>query len=95
MPRRRRPNYYRSLVSLLPGIAVGGAALFIKSLDDVRCSMVPATIACPEMIPVWGYFMALAVVVSSIAWTCWAWYKDHVHGDYQLDVMTGVDRYRD
>ncbi len=57
--------------------------------------MVPATVACPEMIPAWGYLVALVVFIGSVARTCWAWYKDHVRGDYEIDVMMGKDRYRD
>lgn len=95
MARRRRPSYFRSLRNLLPAVIAGGGALFVDKVDGVRCSMMPKTVQCPPMLPSWFYIVALAVAVASIAWTAWAWYKDHVQGDYVMDLMHGTDRYRD
>jgi hypothetical protein len=93
MPRRRKPKYLRSLVNLLPGLFVGAGACVISHFDE--CSMMPAAVECPGLIPAWGYLVAFAAVIGSVAWTCWAWYKDHIRGDYEADVMMGKDRYRD
>ena len=92
MPRRRKPNYLRSLVNLLPGLFGGGAAFVISHFDE--CSMMPANVECPGLIPAWSYLVAFAVVIGSVAWTCRACYKDYVRGDYEADVMMGKDRYR-
>lgn len=95
MPRRRRPHYFRSLVYLVPGVVVGGLAAFIERLDQVRCSLIPKTIACPATLPDWAYIVSAFVFVGSGVVTCWAWYKDHGRGDYAFDVMHGKDGYRD
>jgi hypothetical protein len=54
--------------------------------------MMPATVEYPGLIPAWSYLVAFAVVIGSIAWTCWAWHKDHVRGGYEADLMMGKDR---
>ena len=90
MPRRRTPRHLRSLVNLLPGLFAGAGALAVSLFDE--CSMMPATVECQGLIPAWGYLVAFAVVIASIAWTCWAWYKDHVRGDYEAVMMMGKDR---
>ena len=95
MARRRRPRYFRSLRNLLPAVIAGGALLFTDKVDRVRCSMMPKMVECLPMLPIWLYVAALCVAVVSIAWTAWAWYKDHVQGDYLVELMHGTDRYRD
>lgn len=96
MPRKRRePNYFRSLVNLWPAVVAGGVVLFTDRIDAVLCSMMPKTVKCTPMLPAWLYILAFVVVVVSLVWTCWAWYKDHVQGDYQMDLVHGTDRYRD
>ena len=95
MARRRKPNYFRSLSALWPGFIAGVAVAFIDRIDAVLCSMVPASVACPATLPGWAYVAVALIVFASVAWTCWAWYKDHVRGEYLMDVMHGIDRYRD
>lgn len=95
MPRRRRPHYFRSLVHMVPGVVVGGLAVFMERLDQVRCSLIPKTIACPATLPDWAYIAAAFVFIGSGVVTSWAWYKDHVRGDYESDLFNGTDRYRD
>jgi hypothetical protein len=95
MPRYRRPSYFRSLVFLMPGLFAGGIAFFVASVDKVRCSVLPASMQCDPMLPAWAYLAAGAVVMWSIAYTAWAFYKDHARGDYMVDILTQQDRYRD
>jgi hypothetical protein len=95
MARRRRPGYFRSLRNLLPAVVAIGGVLFTDKVDSVLCSMMPKPVQCVPMLPAWLYIAALCVAAASIAWTAWAWYKDHVQGDYAMDLMHGTDRYRD
>ena len=95
MARRREPNYFRSLINLWPALAAVGGAQIIEMIDGALCSRMPKTVGCTPLLPAWFYILAFAVVIVSCVWTCWAWYKDHVRGDYQMDLVHGTDRYRD
>ncbi|WP_156955532.1 hypothetical protein [Polaromonas glacialis] len=95
MARRRRPKYFKSLWYLLPAVIAFGGVLFTDTVDSVLCARMPKTIDCAPMLPTWLHIAALCVAVVSIVWTAWAWYKDHVQGDYLVDLMHGTNRYRD
>lgn len=95
MARRRKPSYFRSLVNLVPAVIAGGAVWFTDVMHGVLCSRMPVTAQCGPMLPTWLYLAALGVVFASVSWTCWAWYKDHVQGEYIVDLTHGADRYRD
>ena len=92
MARRSRPSYFRSLANLWPAVLAIGGVLFTDTVDGVLCSMMPKTVECASVQPAWFYMVALGVTIASIAWTAWAWYKDHVQGDYVVDLMHGTKR---
>jgi len=96
MTKRRKPNYFRALINLVPALIVIGVVLFDDAFESALCSvsMLYETIKCTPVLPGWFLFVALGVVIVSIAKTCWAWHKDHVLGDYKADLMRGANRYR-
>ena len=95
MPRLRRTNYFRALVFLIPGLLAIGIVVFADRVDDVLCRYLAVAGVCGSLLPNWFYLALAAVAAVSVVLTSWALYKDHVRGDYDWDLVAGVDRYRD
>ena len=95
MSPSQKTKTLQSLAWLVPAVVAGLLMAFAPELSLAICPReLRAANGCGVLFPAWTYWLCAAVIVGSVAKTVFAWRKAVRGEDYELDRLTGQDRYR-
>lgn len=95
MPRKRKPNYFRSLYLLPYALLAVCVPILFQQAMGVISDLGNVPMKPYGGIPLWILLATYGWAAYALAASVWRFYKDHVLGEYYADVVMGRDRYQE